>query len=194
MAKKRQPARTSRTARRAKRAAPALKPKTKKTAKRPTTRAARVKPIPSGFHTVTAHLTVKDGNQAIDFYKRAFGAQELMRMAMPDGALMHAEIKIGDSILMLAGENPGGPNKSPATLGGSPVTLNLYVTDADDVFMRAVQAGARVTMPLENQFWGDRYGQLEDPFGHSWSVSTHLEDLKPGQIMERAAARFGGQG
>lgn len=152
-------------------------------------RRARVQAVPSGFHTLTAHLTVGNGNQAVDFYKRAFGAKEVARMPAPDGSLMHAELKIGDSMIMLAGEMPGR-SKSPKSLGGSPVTLSLYVSDADEFFMRAVQAGARVTMPLENQFWGDRYGQLEDPFGHIWAVATHIENLTPQEMMKRAQAAF----
>ncbi len=182
MAKRRSSPRSKKTvARGAKKAAPR---KAKTAARR-----IRVQAVPSGFHTLTAHLTVGDGNQAVDFYKRAFGAKEVARMPAPDGSLMHAELKIGNSMIMLAGEMPGG-SKSPKSLGGSPVTLNLYVSDADDFFMRAVQAGARVTMPLANQFWGDRYGQLEDPFGHIWAVATHIENLTPQEMMKRAQAAF----
>ena len=151
-------------------------------------------PIPAGFHAITPHLVIKGASEAIDFYKRAFGAEELSRMPMPtpDGRsrLGHAELKVGDSRLFLADEFPEygatGPN------GHSPVTIHLYVTDADASFAQAVEAGATVSMPLADMFWGDRYGKLVDPFGHHWAISTHLEDLTPKQMQERMAAAFGG--
>ena len=152
-------------------------------------------PIPAGFHAITPHLVIKGASEAIEFYKRAFGAEEISRMPMPgpDGQvkLGHAELKIGDSPLFLADEFPNygsvGPN------GSSPVTIHLYVTDVDAAFARAVEAGAKVTMPPADMFWGDRYGKLVDPFGHHWSLAEHLEDLTPEQTMERMAAAMAGQ-
>ncbi len=122
----------------------------------------------------------------MDFYKRAFGAREIMRMATPNGKISHAEIQIGDSMIMLSEEMPGSENKSPRSLGGSPVGIFLYVDDVDSVFKQAQSAGAKVEMPLADQFWGDRYGKLVDPFGHSWSVATHKEDVSPEEMKERA--------
>ena len=154
-----------------------------------------VKPIPDGFRTITPHLIVNDAGKAIEFYKKAFGAEEIMRMPGPDGkSVMHAEVKIGDSRLMLASEMPGGGcGASPTTLKGTPVTIHLYVENADSSFKRATDAGATVSMPLTDMFWGDRYGQIKDPFGHSWSIATHKQDLTPDQIAKNAAACFGGQ-
>jgi uncharacterized glyoxalase superfamily protein PhnB len=147
-------------------------------------------PIPTGHHTVTPHLIIKGASEAIEFYKRAFGATELSRMPFPgpDGQvkLGHAELQIGDSRLMLSDEFPQQGNVGPGAT--SPVTLHLYVTDADSAFARAVEAGAKVTMPLADMFWGDRYGRLADPFGHHWSIAEHLEDLTPEQMNERMAA------
>jgi PhnB protein len=151
-------------------------------------------PIPDGHHTITPHLVIDGASEAIEFYKRAFGAEELCRMPFPgpDGQMKvgHAALQVGDSRLFLADECPQagvtGPN------GGSPVTIHLYVTDADAVFGRAVEAGATVAMPLADMFWGDRYGQVVDPFGHRWSIATHLEDLTPEQMEERKAAAFAG--
>lgn len=165
----------------------------KRTAKRSTKRAApkRVSPIPSGVNTVSVLLIVSDGNRAMAFYQKAFGAKEVMRMPGPGGELMHGEVQIGDSRVMVAKERPGW-SKSPATLGGTPCIVSLYVEDADDFFIRAAQAGARVTQPLENQFWGDRYGQLVDPFGHVWAVATHVEDVSPREMAKRAKKMFGG--
>ncbi len=151
-----------------------------------------VKPIPEGFNSVTPHLVVKGAAQAIEFYKEAFGAIELVRLPGPDGnSVMHSSLKIGNSVVMLVDEYPDMGCLSPQSINGTPVTVHLYVEDADAVFDKAVEAGAKVTMPLENTFWGDRYGKLEDPFGHSWSVATHIEDLTPEQIMEGAAKAFG---
>ena len=147
--------------------------------------ASRVKEIPKGFHTVTPYLTVTDSAQAIDFYKRAFGAEELLRVDGLDGKVAHAEIKIGDSIIMLSDEMPGW-SRSPQSLGGTAVNIFLYVKDVDEVFNRAIDAGAKVAMPLSDMFWGDRYGQVTDPFGRSWSLATHKEDLLPEEIRERA--------
>jgi PhnB protein len=152
------------------------------------------KPIPEGYHTITSSLVVKGAADAIDFYKEAFGAEEIARMPMPgsDGQLKvgHAELKIGDSILFLSDEFPDYGSTGPD--GHSAVTIHLYVTDADAVFNRAVEAGATVKMPLADMFWGDRYGKLVDPFGHNWSIGTHIEDVSPEQMQERMAAMFGG--
>jgi uncharacterized glyoxalase superfamily protein PhnB len=144
------------------------------------------KPIPDGYHTVTASLTVRGADRAIAFYRRAFGAEERMRMPSPDGRVMHAEIKIGDSIVMLSDEFPERGIRSPEGLGGSPGSLFLYVEDVDKVFARAVEAGATVKMAVHDAFWGDRFGHIEDPFGHQWGLATHKQDLTPDQIRERA--------
>jgi PhnB protein len=152
---------------------------------------ARVEPIPSGFHTLTPHLVVKGASQAIEFYKKAFGAEEIGRAPGPDGkSLMHAELKIGDSRLMLVDEFPEMDCRGPQSIGGTPVTIHMYVKDADAAFSRAVAAGAQVRMPLEDMFWGDRYGVLTDPFGHAWSIATHKEDVTPEEIAKRAQAAF----
>jgi PhnB protein len=149
-----------------------------------------VKPIPEGHHTVTPHLIARDSARAIDFYKRAFGATELFRHALPDGKIMHAELRIGDSIVYLADEFPPYA-QSPEALGGSPVVLHVYVEDVNALWDRAVAAGAKVVMPLGDQFWGDRYGQLTDPFGHRWSVATRKEELTPEEMEKRARAAMG---
>ena len=148
------------------------------------------KPIPDGFHTITPHLVVSDAAKAIEFYKKALGAQEKDRFPMPDGkGVMHAELKIGNSIVMLGNEQP--PTcLSPKSRGGTSVTLNVYVDNADAVFDRAVKAGCTVKMPMTDQFWGDRYGQVEDPFGHQWSFATHKQDLTHEQIAANAKAFF----
>ena len=146
------------------------------------------KPVPEGFHTVTPHLVFRDTAKAIDFYKRAFGAQELNRMEGPGGKIGHAELKIGDSIIFLADEFPQGNCKAPQTVGGTTCSLNLYVEDVDSSFQKAVDAGAKTTMPVADMFWGDRYGVLTDPFGHAWGLATHKEDLSPQEIEERAQA------
>lgn len=148
------------------------------------------KPIPEGFHTITPALVVRDAAKAIDFYKKALGAQELMRMPSPDGKILHAELKIGDSIIFLSDEMPQSPVKAPQTLGGSTGVLNIYVEDVDKTFKQAVDAGGKVTMPVADQFWGDRYGSVVDPFGHAWGIGTHKEDLSPHQIEERAKTFF----
>jgi PhnB protein len=149
---------------------------------------SQVQPIPKGYHSLTPYLVVDDAARAIDFYKRAFGAKETMRMATPGGKISHAELKIGDSMLMLSEEMEGNGNKSPHSLGGSPVGIFLYVDNVDSVFNQAKSAGAKVEMPLADQFWGDRYGKLVDPFGHSWSVATHKEDVSPDEMKKRAEA------
>jgi uncharacterized glyoxalase superfamily protein PhnB len=133
--------------------------------------------IPQGMHSVTPHLVCAGAAKAIEFYKQAFGAEEGARLPGPDGRLMHATVKIGDSQVMLVDEMPEWGALGPKSLKGSPVTIHLYVDDVDAVVARAVQAGAKVTMPVADQFWGDRYGKLEDPFGHHWSVATHVRDV-----------------
>ena len=150
-----------------------------------------VKPIPEGFHTVTPSLIVRDAVKAIDFYKKALGAQELVRMPGPDGKIVHAELKIGDSIIFLAEENPQMQNvKSPQSLGGCTGTLNLYVPNVDEQFRQAINAGGRESMPVADQFWGDRYGSFVDPFGYSWGIATHKEDLNPQEMGKRAQEFF----
>jgi len=152
-----------------------------------------VKPIPDGFHTITPHLVVKGAAKAIDFYKAAFGAEELSRHAMPDGSIMHALLKIGDSMLMLNDEFPQMGAKGPTSIGGTSVTLNLYVQDADKSWARATKAGATVKMPIADMFWGDRYGIVADPFGHAWSIATHKQDLTPEQLMQASKSAMSGK-
>ncbi|WP_426177069.1 VOC family protein [Massilia sp. TWR1-2-2] len=146
---------------------------------------AAVKPIPEGMHSVTPHLVCAGAADAIEFYKKAFGAVEGGRMPGPGGKVMHAQIMIGDSHVMLADDFPDYGSVGPKALGGTPVTLHLYVPNADEVFQRALDAGATVKMPICDAFWGDRYGILTDPFGHSWSVATHMKDMTP-EEMEAA--------
>jgi PhnB protein len=148
---------------------------------------AKVKPIPDGYHTITPYLTVRGAAQAIEFYKKAFGAEEIYRRATPDGRILHAELRLGDSIFMLGDEFPEmGGRGGPLALGGTAVGLFLYVTDVDGAFARAIAAGAKVTMPLADMFWGDRYGKLIDPFGHEWALATHKEDVGPEEMDRRA--------
>jgi uncharacterized glyoxalase superfamily protein PhnB len=149
------------------------------------------KAIPDGFNTLTPHLVVKGASQAIDFYKKAFGAEEIKRMPGPDGkSLIHAELKIGNSRLMLVDEFPEMNARGPETMGGTPVTIHMFVEDADAVFNRALGAGAQVRMPLADMFWGDRYGVVADPFGHLWSIATHKEDLTPEEMGKRMQDAF----
>jgi PhnB protein len=152
--------------------------------------ASQTRQIPEGFHTVTPYLVVRDAAGAIDFYKQAFGAEELFRLEGPPGKIGHAEIKIGDSIIMLADEMESGDCRSPQSLGGTAVNILLYVKDVDQVFNQAVSAGAKVAMPLDDMFWGDRYGQVTDPFGHSWALATHIEDIPPEELQKRAQMAF----
>ena len=152
--------------------------------------ATATKPIPEGYHSATPYLIVKGAAEAIDFYKRAFEATELLRMADRQGVIAHAEIKIGDSVIMLADENPHLGYRGPRSLGGSSVSILLYVPDVDATFERAVQAGARADRPVANQFYGDRSGTLEDPFGHFWTISTHVEDVAPEEMQRRIEAAF----
>jgi len=146
----------------------------------------QVKPIPDGMHTVTPHLICAGMADAIAFYKKAFNAEELIRLQGPQGRLIHACIRIGDSAVMLADESPDWGSFGPKSLKGSPVTIHLYVEDVDAFVARAADAGAKITMPVEDMFWGDRYGQLEDPFGHHWSVATHVRDMSPEEMQEAA--------
>jgi PhnB protein len=155
-----------------------------------------VKPIPEGYHSVTPYLAVREAKRAIDFYQRAFGAKEVMRMDGPPGKIAHAELRIGDSMIMLSDEVPGSGCQSPQSLGGSTVNVFLYVEDVDALFNQAVSAGAKVETPLADMFWGDRYGKLSDPFGHSWSVATHKENVAPEEMAKRAKeamAKMGAQ-
>jgi PhnB protein len=147
-----------------------------------------VQPIPTGFHSVQPYLVVNDAAREIDFYQRAFGAKENFRMAGPDGKIGHAEIKIGDSIIMLADEMPQSGTRSPRSLGGTTCGIFVYVPDVDATFKQAVSAGAKQDQPVQDQFWGDRYGRLTDPFGHSWSVATHKEDVSPEELKKRSKA------
>jgi PhnB protein len=147
-----------------------------------------VKPIPDGYHSVTPYLIVKGAAKAIEFYTSAFGATEVMRMPGPNNRVMHAEIKIGDSVIMLADEPEGGQHRSPLTIGGTPVSLMVYVDDVDTVFSRAVSLGANATRPVVDQFYGDRSGTLTDPFGHVWTVGTHVEDVSAEEMERRMAA------
>lgn len=151
--------------------------------------AGKVRYVPEGYHTATPYLIVKDGAAAIEFYKRAFGARELMRMPDPSGKKVgHAEIKIGDSPIMLADESPEMDARSPQTLGGSPISILLYVEDVDAVVKEAVRAGGKLERPIEDKFYGDRSGSLKDPFGHTWHISTHREDVSPEEMKKRMAS------
>ena len=156
--------------------------------------AKRVAPIPAGYHTATPYLTVRGAADAIEFYKKAFGAKEIMRLPVPGGALGHAEIRIGDSMVMLSDEFPTSATKPPAALGGTTGYVLLYVRDVDRAFEQAVAAGARVTMPLADMFWGDRFGTLVDPFGHAWGLATHREDVPPKEMAKRAQAAMAQMG
>ena len=146
------------------------------------------KPIPDGYHSITPYLVVQDGARALDFYQRAFGAKEVHLMNGPNGKIMHAELKIGDSMVMLSDEMPQAGTKSPQSLGGTTVGIFVYVTDVDSVFKQAVGAGAKAEMPVADMFWGDRYGKVSDPFGHQWSLATHKEDVAPQEMQKRAEA------
>ena len=144
-------------------------------------------PVPEGYHTMTPYLGVDDANAAIEFYKRAFGAtQRGDAMRMPDGKVAHAELQIGDSVLMLSDPFPQGTVQAPKTVGGTTASILIYHEDVDAALQQAVDAGATLTQPAENQFWGDRWGTITDPFGHHWQIATHVEDLTPEQIQERA--------
>jgi PhnB protein len=144
------------------------------------------RPIPEGYHTATPYLAIDGAAEALEYYKKAFGAKERMRMNAPDGRIGHAEIEIGDSIVMVADTFPQSSTKAPSELGGTTAGVFLYVEDVDAVVKQAVDAGATVTMEVADQFWGDRFGSIKDPFGHSWSIATHVEDVPEGEMAERA--------
>src|SRR5580765_8051879 len=144
----------------------------------------QVKPIPEGMHTITPHLVCADAAKAIDFYKKAFNAEELSRLPGPDGKIMHASLRIGDSVVMLSEEAPRWGSLGPKALKGSPVTIHIYTDDVDAFVDRAVSAGAKITMPIADMFWGDRYGKIEDPSGHQWSVAKHVRDVTQEEMKE----------
>ena len=148
----------------------------------------KVKPIPDTYHTATPYLTVREAGAAIDFYQRAFGAKELFRMPGPNGKIMHAEILIGDSHIMLADESAAAGSQAPPTLSGTPVGIFLYVDDVDRTFKQAIKAGGKETLPVQDMFWGDRFGRLTDPFGHKWMLATHVEDVSPAEMEQRMAS------
>jgi PhnB protein len=154
----------------------------------------KVSPTPKGYHSVTAYLTVADGAKALDFYTRAFGAKVTERMPGPGGKLMHAEFRIGDSVVMLSDELPQGGTRSPQSLGGASGSLFLYVPNVDAAFQCATDAGCQVTMPPSDMFWGDRFGRLVDPFGHHWGLATHKEDVSPAEMKRRAQAAMSQMG
>ena len=145
-------------------------------------------PIPEGYHTLTTYLTIENAAEAIDYYKDVFGAKERIRMEAPDGKIGHAELEIGDSLLMLSDAFPGATSRPPTELGGTTAGAFMYVEDVDAVVKRAVESGATITMEIADQFWGDRFGTITDPFGHSWSIATHVEDVPADEIAARAKA------
>jgi len=151
----------------------------------------KVSAIPEGYHSITPYLIIKHAVKAIEFYKKAFGAKEAMKMEHANGKIGHAELKIGDAKIMLADEWPEMDARSPEAYGGSPMSIHLYVKDADAVISKAVSLGAKITRPLENMFYGDRSGMIEDPYGYKWCVSTHIEDVTPAKMKKRAAELFG---
>lgn len=152
---------------------------------------ANVKPIPEGYHSITPYLFLKNAAAAIEFYKNVFGATERFRMPGPDGSIMHAEMQFGDSVVMMADENPKVGALSPQSIGGSATLLMIYIPDVDGVVKKAVGAGAKVIREVKDQFYGDRSGSIVDPFGHLWSVATHIEDVAPEEMEKRAAAAMG---
>ena len=161
----------------------------------PRAKAKKVQPVPAGYHTVTPYLTVSDGAGALAFYTRAFGARELMRMPAPGGKLGHAEMKIGDSLIMLSDEFPGmTTSKAPTSLGGTTGSLMVYLPNVDAAFQRAVAAGCKSLMAPTDMFWGDRFGKLEDPYGNQWGLATHKEDVPPKAMAERAKAAMAQMG
>lgn len=172
-----------------------------KSKKKPVKRAAaktrsaakkKVAPIPPGYHTVTPYLVCRNAAAAIEFYKKALGAKEKLRMTAPDGTIAHAEITIGGSVVMLGEESPQMGNTSPQTLGGSPGGVFIYLPDVDKAYARAIAAGAKTEMPPTNMFWGDRYCKFIDPFGHRWSMGTHIEDVSPKEMARRGQREMGG--
>jgi PhnB protein len=165
----------------------------RKAAKRPTPAKKKVVPIPAGYHTLTPHLVCRGAAEAIAFYIKAFGASEKIRMDRPDGRIMHAELAIGDSIVMLGDEVPEMGATAPPTIGGTASGLLVYVKDVDQAFTRAVGAGATADMPPQDMFWGDRFARLTDPFGHRWSLATHIEDVSPREMARRMQAELARQ-
>ena len=151
-------------------------------------------PIPEGYRTLTTYLTIENAAEAIDYYKDVFGAKERIRMEAPDGKIGHAELEIGDSLLMLSDAFPGATSRPPTELGGTTAGAFMYVEDVDSVVKRAVESGATITMEIADQFWGDRFGSITDPFGHSWSIATHVEDVPPEEMAERAKAAMAEMG
>ena len=149
-----------------------------------------IEKIPKDYHSITPVLIVKNGDEAIEFYKKGFGVEERCRMKSPDGRVAHAELKLGDSVFMLSDEYPEMECHSPKTIGGSPVSMYLYVDDVDSVFNKAISAGAKSLDPVKDQFWGDRHGRLEDPFGHLWSIASHKKDLSEEEMKKAAEAAF----
>jgi len=149
-----------------------------------------IEKIPKDYHSITPVLIVKNGDEAIEFYKKGFGVEERSRMKGPDGRIAHAELKLGDSVFMLSDEYPEMECHSPKTIGGSPVSMYVYVEDVDSVFNKAISAGAKALDPVKDQFWGDRHGRLEDPFGHLWSIATHKKDLSEEEMKKAAEAAF----
>jgi PhnB protein len=167
-------------------------PKVRKSSKK---KSKQVPPIPKGFHSLTPYLVVMNGSEAIEFYKKAFGAKETLRHSTPDGKILNAQLKIGDSMLLLSDEFPGGDVRSPLSIGTSTVTIHVYTKDVDKLWAQATTAGARVAMPLNNQFWGERYGQLIDPFGHRWSLSQQVKMSKEEmKALEKASMEMLSQG
>jgi PhnB protein len=152
------------------------------------------KPIPEGYHTLTPYLAVDDATEAIEFYKKAFGAKERVLMAAPGDTIGHAELEIGDALVMLSDPSPQSSTRSPKELGGTSVSVFMYVEDVDAFVKKAVDAGANVVMEVADQFWGDRFGTISDPFGHVWSVATHIEDVPPEEMEERAKAAMAEMG
>ncbi len=151
-----------------------------------------VNPVPEGYHSVSPALAIEGASEAIEFYKRAFGARERYRMPSPDGRVAHAELELGDSVVMVSDPFPQSTVRAPTQLGGTTVGIFLYVEDVDAVFQQAVDAGATVTMELEDMFWGDRFGSVTDPYGHSWSLASHVEDVPPEEMEERAKQAMAG--
>lgn len=149
-----------------------------------------IEKIPKNYHSITPVLIVNKGDEAIEFYKKGFGVEERYRMKGPDGRVAHAELKLGDSVFMLSDEYPEMECHSPKTIGGSPVSMYVYVDDVDSVFNKAISAGAKALDPVKDQFWGDRHGRLEDPFGHLWSIATHKKDLSEEEMKKAAEAAF----
>lgn len=187
----------------AKKAAERIRTTAKKVAKKVTSKVAarkapakkaraKVQPIPKGYHIITPSIVVRGATEAIEFYKKAFGAKELSRMPGPDGKLLHVEIRIGDSIVMLSDEFPGMGSSAPQGAGGTSTSLLIYTRDVDGLFNQAVSSGAKVAMPIADMFWGDRYGVVTDPFGHRWQVATRKENVRPKEMARRAAAAMSG--